>query len=667
MRSYAKLACGFVGLLVMFLTTVARCEGAQSVLCPMTDNWTAGRLPWLAPLGPSGAVLAWIPTYNLSGTNVADVAITILDQDGANAPGWEIGPKVFSEPAFASLPQLLSLDGRVVLHVWDHFMSGSAVLHQVSGSFESGSYPAPAEVRDTVVSGFGTFVGTKELLAIDSASAFVVTNEASGYRLRKMSLGTVEADGWPTPGVGLGIQRQIGGLALDDSGGAFVADCRVAQCLMPGDPCTTTVIVRRVLTNGTPDPRWGEYGRVLAAALPRGRSGIVMSDRLGGCYAIWTGQYPYPTAVRLTRLLPDGSIGPGWPIDGLPYSSGIVNRPGRDYWERGPEAVVTEQSDFLMPALANISGQTGDLRMVLLGRSLSGGNPTGWSSERILLSDTLTLAAGPPVIASDATGRIVVAWSSPVGEIFVNVVDAQAGQLLAGWPDSGRQLCPSGGVRIEPVLLAHDDGTFTVAWSELRGNAWGVGHARFHIQDGTVATSSAAHLLDHRIVDGWLEAEWHLSNASSGPIDLLRSVDREAFALHPGLERVGQSTLRLRDRVPERAGRLRYVIRAGDVAISDTLEVRLAVPPVSALLGESIQRTRDIALRLKLGSAEDWADVALHDIAGRRLAATTLKGAAAGEHAIILAPAATRPGVLMVRARLASGAVLHRTVVLLDH
>jgi len=205
-----------------------------------------------------------------------------------------------------------------------------------------------------------------------------------------------------------------------------------------------------------------------------------------------------------------------------------------------------------------------------------------------------------------------------------------------------------------------------VAWSEQRAGEFGVRHGRFRIEDGTVATLLAAEVVDHRVHEGWVDAEWRLAGAGEAPISLVRAVDEAGFVEHAGLERVGGNAIRLRDAVPSGARRLRYVLRSGGEAISDTLDIALAAARLPRLHAATMQRGDAVEMRLLLDSPEAWAEVALYDVAGRCVARQRLVSLAAGDHALRVQHPGARPGVLLARLRTASGAASSRTLVRLE-
>lgn len=650
--------------MVTLLLSCARPVLAQPPLCPPVDQWSLGRIPSLASLGPNGSVLSWLQT-NAGGTVVEGIALTMLDGTGGTAAGWESGPFVVPESTLTSIPRMIALAGGDFMLTWDRSSSGGPELVQVWAESSGEGIPDRTQLRDSVLTEAGSHLGTADLVASDGGTAFIVAAEPTGGMLRKLGLGTAIVPGWPSAGVALGFERQLGGIASDDSGGTYVADCQAVPCFMPTDDCTTTVKVRRVVADGNFDPRWGASGRVLASALARGQSLLVMPDGAGGCFALWFGRYPYPTAFRLIRLLANGSTAPGWPEEGLPYSSGIANRPGRDSYGRGPQAVVTASSDYLLPAVVSIDIKSAETQIGVLGRSINGTRPAGWSTDVVPLSATVPLLTPSPLIGADSTGRAVVVWTH-AGALYANAIETQTGQCLAGWPATGRVLCPGSDLRTEPALLVHEDGTFTVAWSEQRAGEFGVRHARFRIEDGTVATLLSAEVVEHRVYNGWVYAEWRLAGAGEAPVSLVRAVDEAGFVEHTGLERVGVNSLRMRDPVPPGARLLRYVLRSSGEAISDTLDVALNAARLPRLHAATLQRGEALELRLLLDSPEAWAEVALYDIAGRCVARRRLVSLAAGDHALRLQQSGARPGVLLARLRTAGGSTTTRTLVRLE-
>jgi flagellar hook capping protein FlgD len=199
------------------------------------------------------------------------------------------------------------------------------------------------------------------------------------------------------------------------------------------------VRVVRLRSDGAPDPSWPTGGFEICNA-PGFKYAQAGSDQAGGAYVIWgdgrnADQSPsFPSEVYGTRVLPDGSIAPGWTAQGTLLAA-------------APESVVIRlgapRPDGLGGAFAFIQHAHGFLTSqewdepFLLHVGPDGSPPPGWPSGGL----------APPGLAPgtgfsyepDGAGGAFVHWIRPQGGTFGSRLlrILSSGEIAPGWPADG--------------------------------------------------------------------------------------------------------------------------------------------------------------------------------------------------------------------------------------
>ena len=115
-------------------------------------------------------------------------------------------------------------------------------------------------------------------------------------------------------------------VATDGAGGCFISFDDFAPTDGP-DPGDSDVFLTRIGRDGTPYPGWTVQGRPVAVAEGYQEESQICADAAGGVYVAWSdarsgGVLPYPdylpyVDIRLARLDAEGAHRSGWPADGL--------------------------------------------------------------------------------------------------------------------------------------------------------------------------------------------------------------------------------------------------------------------------------------------------------------------------------------------------------------
>ena len=230
---------------------------------------------------------------------------------------------------------------------------------------------------------------------------------------------------WAPGGVRL-CQGGCSGYALqiigDAAGGAFVAWVELSQTN------GSDVYLQHVTPWGVIAPGWPPGG--LPVTFLSGSQGLtdLAPDGLGGALIVWFDHRNVELGsskdVYAQRILADGSIAPGWPVNGAPVT-------------RGPG---TQDFSLIAPDGA-------------------GGAYVAWDDERD--------------------------YSTRNTDIYAQHLTAN-GTVAAGWPENGLSVCIDPAGQFPWGLVPDDSGGVVVVWGDSRGGIFTTYAQRLHV-DGTIA------------------------------------------------------------------------------------------------------------------------------------------------------------------------------------
>lgn len=235
-----------------------------------------------------------------------------------------------------------------------------------------------------------------------------------------------------------------------ESGGWFVAWRSRAPAPSTDD---YNLRLQRILDDGSIAPGWPANGVLVCEALGDRYPAGIVPDGLGGVVIGWNDarHWPAPNGwdIYLQRILPDGSIAPGWPANGLaavasPNSEWLGDleaTPTHDIvlaWHTGSGAPQYSQGD---PGPKSVHTVTRD------GVAAPGWPPNG----RII--DPLT-RPDPPHLASDDSGGWFVAWADSHAANLNSTTAIRVDSLGLPHPEFGsatrRVAVPGGAVGLIP-------------------------------------------------------------------------------------------------------------------------------------------------------------------------------------------------------------------------
>lgn len=623
-----------------------------------------------------GTVFAW----RGPGTALSRVYVSYMDSNGVTPPAWPAGGYAVSpDSLFTTTEVLCPLSDSAVVLSWADTRTGAREAYWALMSHSGGGTPGPGSIVADSLTMRASPNGGETPLGIakqDCTHALVAIWDESGVwdaLIKQVGPPGAPSTGWPATGVVVSDSVDVFplGICSDGADGCYVLSSHDHSCAGdPNDPGRTCpapeIRLVHLLPDGSLDPAWPGNG-VLVADEPGGDNTYwLVADNAKGAYVVWDDQRDTTSHVYGQHLHPDGSRYTGWD------SLGTQVFETTDY-QNAPVAAVSPDGRLLTVATVNF------LIPYAVSRNTDGSLTPGWPPGGIALANPppaffygLTSSA----LGSDAAGRWVFVFGEsqeitgpPFTYAMRGVGIAPDGTVLPGWDPGGTVFCNGDGP-FELSLALPGDGTFIVTWDISRN----VRFNRYFIQDGAVPTLLEARLLDHALAGRVLRARWLTSAPPPEPVTALRSLGVGAFAPLDELTRQGSTTLALTDTLPAGASGAGYVLavpdpagHAGWRAISDTLRVEVgAAGGRVALSCPTPQRGPQLVVDLDVGASAGAIDLAIFDVAGRRLQQVHLAQAPQGRQRLALPAARLGPGLYLVRARAADGARASAAVVRLE-
>ncbi len=290
------------------------------------------------------------------------------------------------------------------------------------------------------------------------------------YVQRITANGQISA-GWPTGGLAvctLPKSQRIQSIALDGQGGLLVAWVDLRN----GFPGTTSqdVYAQRILPNGTIAPGWPENGTPVSRGADYQDNPELIPDGKGGAYVAWMDWRDYAT-IRATNiyaqhLTAGGQVSPGWPADGAPVCLQPSVSPADLVLDDQGGVVVTWQD-------LRRGGYNGELYDLYAQRlTADGARYPGWGENgRMLLEDRASTQKR--LVHPDRAGGFYVACGFvPPGYIGDSEYYVQRftfdGQVVPGWPAGGLLVCAAAQDRFGLAAETDGFGGLLLSWYDYR-------------------------------------------------------------------------------------------------------------------------------------------------------------------------------------------------------
>ena len=294
--------------------------------------------------------------------------------------------------------------------------------------------------------------------AAGAGGVLVASLSYAGFRF--VSVGRLDSTGalarsWPAGGVPVcwvNGNQDAPGIVPDGSGGAIV----VWQDSRNGS--FEEVYAQRVSAAGAIAPGWPADGKPVCS-LPSApgltrysgyrvqRYSSVVTDGSGGALIAWQDARSDTGDIYVQHLLPDGSLAPGWPENGLQVCTAPGNQVAPSLAPDGAGGAFVTWQDARSGSGWKVYAQhvTG-----------SGGIASGWAADGVPLC-TAPGDHGHPCAALDGAGGAIVAWQSArcVPQILASHVGADGAVPTAPGPAP---------VSASVVSTFADSGTVRLEW-----------------------------------------------------------------------------------------------------------------------------------------------------------------------------------------------------------
>ena len=232
------------------------------------------------------------------------------------------------------------------------------------------------------------------------------------------------------------------------------------------DERTGTPQIRAQRVNQSGQREWGPAGLLIAPTGAAQTEPQVTRLHNGVVLVVWLDARSGGSDVYALKLLPNGSVAPGWPATGLAFEA----RPE----VAGSVRLVHHDWGSLTFVLWEESGaRFGGGRSIVVRKLAPDGTPDpAWDPLGVVLSSSATVEH---LQDADVSGSALVAvWTDTRAASVANPTDLYAqwvlgtGAIAGGWPASGLAICTASG-RQDAASVSVTDSYAAFAWEDHRG------------------------------------------------------------------------------------------------------------------------------------------------------------------------------------------------------
>jgi hypothetical protein len=246
--------------------------------------------------------------------------------------------------------------------------------------------------------------------------------ESATYGLGLNADGTI-APGWQANGNLIAEPGIVVGTIPDGEGGLWAALLDPRSTPPSSSPdFYYDVYVQRVRGDGSLPPGWPVEGKPVAVA-DRWQNAIVIApDLQGGAYLAWSDARNYPetaTDVYAQRLTPSGDPAPGWPVNGLPACSFLS-------FQNDPSIAVDAVGRLVIGVTSLLDNRVYVQHLNSTGTLVNEAEPSGHS-----VTTGPTIRQERPRLAADGLGNVLAAWQD---DRVINNTDIYAKRVVTSPP-----------------------------------------------------------------------------------------------------------------------------------------------------------------------------------------------------------------------------------------
>jgi hypothetical protein len=444
------------------------------------------RGPALAPDGAGGAIVVWTDTR----AGEPDLLASRVTLAGNPDPAWPLnGAAVCTAAGAQDAPVVIADGAGGAIVFWNDQRGADTDLYAqritaagvVAVGWPAGGLAICEATGDQFHGG---------AISDGAGGAIVVWSDPRAgardvYALRITGTGTVAA-GWTAGGTALctatGVQDYPRAVA-DGVGGAIVvwSDTRSGGL---------DLYATRVTADGALAPGWDAGGRPVCVAAGAQVEAAIVPDGAGGAFIAWRDARDFGTQgddLYAQRLLPNGTIAPGWAADGEPVCVAANS-------QSGPRLAADGSGGLLVCWIdeRNVDVTAFDLYAQRL--DADGQIAPGWTADGLALCGADS-DQDAPVCAGDGAGGFYAAWVDYRNQYVSDPYALRmtgAGAVGPGWNPDGEPVCAAGGEQYALAAVADGAGGMLVAWEDDRGTSTDLFLHRVTpdgVQEGTVDVS----------------------------------------------------------------------------------------------------------------------------------------------------------------------------------
>lgn len=406
------------------------------------------------PDGAGGVFVAFENMYLDIGPDFWS-AIARLGPDGSPVPGWLPLP-IVGYHRLAGDPWAVSIAYARPDRVWlfSDFVSAGQPLFRMLG-------PDPLVAQDTMGLAQRFEQATVATPVGFSGDTWLTTGMLGVNNNLVLRVGVLQATGAhdsslpdiPVTGLGPGANAELHAFP-DGTGGVW---CTLNSSDVLGGTAEDLVAIR-LLSNG--HPAWPVPSHVVCAAGRAQTENSECSDGAGGAFVAWTDRRSVTSSdVYGLHMLADGSVAPGWPLNGKVIASGA----GEQYQPH----VASDGAGGCWVAWTDSRSGENDIYFtrLLASGAPAAGFPVGGSP--------LCAATGPqnePRVLADGTGGFYAVWVDArdgEADLYGQHVHS-TGVVTPGWIADGVALCTEPHPQQDPLLVLASPGHPIAIWSDTR-------------------------------------------------------------------------------------------------------------------------------------------------------------------------------------------------------
>lgn len=380
---------------------------------PAAGGLAVSAVPGDYPVGPAviadgqgGFFTSWTDFRN-NAVSQGDIYAQHVRGDGTLAPGWPVdGVPVTQEPDLDNGTGTMALDGSGGVFVaWSHPSPYTVwVQHLGTSGAPAAGWPSDGLIacaqlsipRSIIADGVG---GAIVAWTDARRGGHVADDTYDAYGLRLTASGSI-APGWVTNGNLLATGQWKPILVPDGAGGFFMGSANPSPSAFDAN-----YYLGRLTVDGIPVSGWPTGGVVVCSA-PGDRLGLIaVSDGFGGVLMDWYDyRLPGGDDVYGSRVLPTGTLAPGWPADGLRMSD--PSQPNEFNFGLAPDGVGgayiswETETDFYTPSF-------------VLHITADGLVAPGWPQYGLRLASTCSQFT--PQVVPDGAGGAIAVWEEADG------------------------------------------------------------------------------------------------------------------------------------------------------------------------------------------------------------------------------------------------------------